>query len=75
MKTHVDTANAIRMQGTDVFLTRRGALRPMGPETLFLDENEDETTMNTWLGEAARARPEGEPEVVRVSRVVELEQP
>lgn len=72
MKTHVDTAAAIRMIDTDQFVTRHGAVGPMSADTLFLEEDAESVTLETWFGEARRHRPDARLEVVRVSRVIDI---
>jgi hypothetical protein len=71
MRTHVDTAAAIRRKNTDLFahLTPGGeyvSWEAMSPRTAFFDENEDEERIQTIL------RTAGDAEVVRVTRVIDI---
>ena len=69
MRTHVDTAAAVRRRDTDLFahLTPGGSFmswEPMSPRTTFFDEDDD------MLATILRGHPDAE--LVRVTRVVDI---
>lgn len=72
MEKFADTAIAIRQRGTDLFLTRNGAVTGMCGDTLFLDECTPEPQIEFWKAEMRR-RCEVESEIVRVSRLITIE--
>lgn len=74
MRTHVDTAAAVRLIDTDLFVQRTEGLPsvtfgPMSSRTLFFEEDDDRVLTDILYAAEEQGRP---AEVVRVSRVIEV---